>query len=62
MITRRFPLRQHGGLMYLCEECHRDLLAFVGVRPDTDELWRLPEPDIAPRPFSACGDERLELS
>lgn len=51
--------------IWLCEGCHQDLITFVGIRPDTPELWERkenPDVEVPVKPFSLCADERLELS
>lgn len=61
MVTRWGAPLEPCMFFYLCENCHRSLLAWANVRPDTPDLWRTPEPEgEPPRPFS-CYDERLTL-
>lgn len=60
-VHRRGAPLEPVGFFDLCEECHESLLAWVGVRPDTPDLWHTPEPQEPVRPFS-CGDERLEYT
>lgn len=59
MVTRHNAPLEPVGFFYLCEDCHVTLMAWVGVAPDTPDLWRVPEPDADPLPGPpiSCGGE-----